>query len=129
MAVAGTQVNRETLHREGAFSFSFKRRGQEVSLRVDQAELDIFTGVPIEEALRSIPKHVKLLCVHCTDDDRVPVCDVAGYVNSAPQARLHLIQGGSHEYREQGVSDALWDTWKAWFTEDAVAPARGAARL
>jgi hypothetical protein len=126
---------RNQLRREGAFSFGFKRRGKEVTLRVDQEELALFTSIPMATACRSIPNSVSLLCVHCTGDSRVPVGDVAGYVNHVSHSQLHLIPGGSHEYKEEGISEELYQVWKAWatgatHTGNTVGEAlRGAARL
>ena len=118
-------ADQQTLEQRGSFDFEFKKRGKPVILAVDSHELALFKEIPMPRKCREIPQEVQVLCVHCTADQRVPVSDVAGYVNHIPSAELHLIQGGSHEYKEEGVSDELFQVWKAWMAKDHTAPLHG----
>ncbi|KAI8553477.1 hypothetical protein RHMOL_Rhmol05G0019200 [Rhododendron molle] len=86
----------EQIRKDGYFDF--KNKKGEVDYRVTQESLTDRLNTKMHDACLQIDKNCRVLTVHGSADDTIPVDDAVEFAKIIPNHKLHVVQGADHCY-------------------------------
>ncbi|CAI0399633.1 unnamed protein product [Linum tenue] len=111
----------ERIKREGFIDV--KNRAGEVKFRVTEADLMDRMNINMHKACQQIDKDCRVLTIHGSADEVIPVGDAYKFAKIIPNHELHIVEGADHGYKlhQAELASAVLQFVKSILTQDTGA--------
>ncbi|CAI0399570.1 unnamed protein product [Linum tenue] len=108
----------ERIKREGFIDV--KNRAGEVKFRVTEADLMDRMNINMHKACQQIDKDCRVLTIHGSADEVIPVGDAYKFAKIIPNHELHIVEGADHGYKlhQAELASAVLQFVKSILTQD-----------